>query len=325
MSDIVVLPRARHGRGYRGLPGLAPIELAGYTVPMLELLRVFIVVAERLHVTQAAAALNMAQSATSAAIRALEARLDVRLFSRVGRRIELTEAGRVLLPEARAVLARMAQAEAALDELAGLQRGHLRLFASQTVAGYWLPARLHRFRTAHPRISFDLAIGNTEQAARAVAAGEADLAFVEGEVEDPLLARIPVATDRLVLAVGAAHPWAGRDALPPSALLESSWVLRERGSGTRQALANALRGHGIDPEALTVAMELPSNEAVRAAVIAGAGATVISSLVAEQAIAAGALVEVPFPLPARPFVALLHGDRIRSRAAGALLEMARAS
>jgi DNA-binding transcriptional LysR family regulator len=291
---------------------------------VLELLRVFVAVAERLHVTQAAAALGMTQSAASAAIRTLEGRLDVRLFSRVGRHIELTEAGAVLLPEARAVLARMAQAEATLTELAGLARGHLRLFASQTIAGYWLPPRLHRFRAAHPRISFALAIGNTEQAAQAVVAGEADLGFVEGDVEDNLLARTPVATDRLVLVVGAGHPWAGRSELPSAALFDSPWVLRERGSGTRQALANALRARGLDPDALTVAMELPSNEAVRAAVIAGAGATVISSLVAAQAVAAGALREVPFTLPTRRFVALHHGDRGRGRAATALLEVARA-
>ena len=292
---------------------------------MLELLRVFVAVAERLHVTQAAAALNMTQSAASAAIRTLERRLAVRLFSRVGRHIELTEAGTVLLAEARAVLARMAQAEAALDELSGLQRGHLRLFASQTIAGYWLPARLHRFRTLHPRIGFTLAIGNTEQAAAAVAAGEADLGFVEGTVADKLLARVKVATDRMVLVVGAAHPWAGLRDLPDAELPRSAWVLRERGSGTRQALADALRGRGLDPDALPVAMELPSNEAVRAAVIAGAGATVLSSLVAANAIAAGSLAEVPFALPARPFVALHHGDRPRSAAAGALLAVARAA
>lgn len=292
---------------------------------MLELLRVFVAVAERLHVTQAAAALNMTQSAASAAIRSLEGRLEVRLFSRVGRHIELTEAGALLLTEARGVLARMAQAEAALHELSGLQRGHLRLFASQTIAGYWLPARLHRFRTLHPRIDFTLAIGNTEQAAAAVSAGEADLGFVEGEVEDALLARVPVAIDRMVLVVGADHPWAGRTGLADGELHGCPWVLRERGSGTRQALANALRERNLDPEALPVAMELPSNEAVRAAVIAGAGATVLSSLVAEQAIAAGTLVQVPFALPARPFVALLHGDRPRSAAAGALLALTRAA
>ncbi len=290
---------------------------------MLELLRVFVAVAERLHVTQAAAALNMTQSAASAAIRTLETRTGVVLFNRVGRHIELTEAGRVLLPEARAVLRRWAEAEAVLTDLSGLQRGHVRLFASQTIAGYWLPARLHRFQLAHPRIGFTLAIGNTAQAARAVAEGDADLALVEGPVDDNLLARIPIATDRLALVVAPGHPWAGRHDLRPAELVDHPWVLRERGSGTREALTTALRGHGIDPEALPVAMELPSNEAVRAAVIAGAGATVISRVVAAYPIGAGVLAEVPFALPARPFTALHHGDRHRSRAEMALLEVLR--
>ncbi len=290
---------------------------------MLELMRVFVAVAERLHVTQAAAALNMTQSAASAAIRTLEGRLDAVLFDRVGRHIELTEAGRVLLPEARAVLRRAEKAEAALGELATLARGHVRIYASQTIAGYWLPARLHRFHMLHPRVGFALAIGNTAQAARAVAEGAADIALVEGAVDDALLARIAVATDRLVLVVAPSHPWATRSDLAPAELAGSAWVLRERGSGTRQAFADALRGHGIDPETLSVAMELPSNEAVRAAVIAGAGATVISHVVAAYPIGAGALVSVPVPLPPRPFTALLHGDRHRARAVTALLAVLR--
>ncbi len=99
----------------------------------LDQLRVFVAVAEREHVTKAAKALNLTQSATSAAIAALEERHDVRLFDRVGRRIELTEAGRLFLPEARAVLARAEDAGIALAELAGLKRGRLRIVASQTV------------------------------------------------------------------------------------------------------------------------------------------------------------------------------------------------
>ena len=185
----------------------------------LDQLRIFVAVAERLHVTQAAAALNMTQSAASAAIAALENGVRTPLFDRIGRGIALTEAGRLLLPEAKAVLTRLAQAEQALDDLQGLRRGHLSLHASQTIAGYWLPPLMHRFRADWPKVTLSLVIGNTTQVARAVLEGEADLGFVEGDVviqgarmrqDDPFLARIPVATDRMVLVVGAGHPWAGR-------------------------------------------------------------------------------------------------------------------
>ncbi|RYD25157.1 MAG: LysR family transcriptional regulator, partial [Lysobacteraceae bacterium] len=108
----------------------------------LEQLRIFVGVAEREHMTRAAEALNVTQSAASAAIAALEARYGVPLFHRVGRSIELSEAGRMFLAEARAVLGRASGAELALAEYAGLERGTLRLVASQTIAGYWLPRQL---------------------------------------------------------------------------------------------------------------------------------------------------------------------------------------
>src|SRR6476620_2262002 len=126
----------------------------------LDQLRIFVAVAERLHVTRAAAALAITHSAASAAIAALEASLGMRLFDRVGRGIALTEADHALLPEARAVMARLAQAAQVLDDLQGLRRGHVALHASQTIAGYWLPPLMHRFRAAWPLVTLSLVIGN---------------------------------------------------------------------------------------------------------------------------------------------------------------------
>ncbi len=291
----------------------------------LDQLRLFVAVAERLHMTRAAEALNITQPAASSAIAALEASLDMRLFDRLGRGIALTEAGRQFLPEARAVLARLARAEQVLDDLRGLRRGHLSLWASHTIAGYWLPAMLHRFREAWPSVTLSLVIGNTTEVARAVLDGDADLGFVEGSVHDPLLVQIPVAADRLALVVGAEHPWATKRRIPAADLGSARWVLRERGSGTRQVFEDAMTGFGVDPAKLDVGMELPSNEAVRAAVEAGAGATVISALVAHAGVVAGSLVELPFAFPERRFLALRHGDRHHARAAAALLEVIRQS
>jgi DNA-binding transcriptional LysR family regulator len=134
----------------------------------LEQLRIFVAVAEREHVTRAAVDLNLTQSATSAAIAALEARYAIKLFNRIGRRIELTQAGRLFLVEARAVLARAATAEIVLDDIAGLKRGSLRLAASQTVGNYWLPPLMYRYRASYPGIALALTIGNTEKVADAV-------------------------------------------------------------------------------------------------------------------------------------------------------------
>lgn len=284
----------------------------------LEQLRIFVAVAEEEHVTRAAARLAITQSAASAALAALEGRHDVVLFHRVGRGIRLSEEGRVFLEEARAVLARAEAAQAVLDDLGTLARGRLTVQASQTIAGYWLPRHLVALRRRHLGLDIRLTIGNTAQVAAAVAAGEADLGFVEGAVEHPALDRVEVARDRLIVVVAPDHPWADGRPLDPADLAASPWVLRESGSGTRSEFERDLVGFGLDPAALPVALELPSNEAVRAAVEAGAGATALSASVAAGSLEAGLLCRAAIALPDRAFHLLRHRDRHRSRAAQAL-------
>lgn len=287
----------------------------------LEQLRIFAAVAECEHVTRAAEALRLTQSAVSSAIAALEERYGVALFDRVGRRIELNEAGRLFLGEARAVLARAAAAELALSELSGLTRGTLSVHASQTIASYWLSPRLVAFRAAYPQIEVKLAVGNTAQTAKAVIDGTAELGFVEGRVEDPSLQQSTIDQDRLTIVVGAKHPWAHKKRLTERDLVEGDWVLREPGSGTRSEFEAALGSSGVSPGALKITLELPTNEAVRAAVEAGAGVTAISELVVEAALRAGTLVKMAFPLPTRPFLVLHHRERYQSKAAQAFLSI----
>jgi DNA-binding transcriptional LysR family regulator len=289
------------------------------TCMTLEQLKVFVAVAEREHVTRAAEALNLAQSAASAAIAALEGRHGTKLFHRVGRRIELTEAGRVFLQEAKAVLARAEAAELALAELGDLKRGVLNLAASQTIAGYWLPRHLVSFRRDHPGIAIRLTVGNTSQAVRAVDEGLVEIGFVEGAVSHTDLVSQLVARDRMVIVVAPDHTWAQRSAIPPDELCATDWVLREPGSGTRFTLEQALLAQRISLDRLHVALELPSNEAVRAAVEAGMGATAISASVAAPSIEAGLLHLVGYTLPDREFRAVRHAERQGSRAARALL------
>lgn len=286
----------------------------------IEQLRIFVAVASTLHVTRAARDLGLTQSAASSAIAALEARYSIKLFHRVGRRVELTEAGQIFLAEARSVLARAAAAEQALDDLSGLARGSLRIHASQTIANYWLPPFLFRWRATYPGIALALSIGNTAQVAAAVLGGGADLGFVEGDVAEPALARETVAGDRLLLVVGASHSWAKTRKIRPRQLLDTDWVLREPGSGTRSEFEAALRRHDIAPQRLSVALELPSNELVRAAVEAGAGATVISELVASSSIRAGTLHQIELAFPRRAFHVLRHRERYRSKAQIALMQ-----
>jgi DNA-binding transcriptional LysR family regulator len=287
----------------------------------LDQLRVFVAVAERQHVTRAAEALNLAQSAASAAIASLETRHGIRLFHRVGRGIELTQAGRIFFDEARAVLARAEAAELTLAELGGLKRGTLAVQASQTIASYWLPRHLVAFRRTFPEIEIRLRVGNTAEAATAVREGAAELGFVEGAVDDPTLSSVTVARDQLQLVVGPDHDWTKIDRLDPDNLIQTEWVMREPGSGTRSVFEAALEGFGVAPRLLKVALELPSNEAVRAAVEAGMGATVISASVVASSLESGLLHRVQLDLPERTFQVLRHRERYHSLTAEALLKL----
>lgn len=284
----------------------------------LEQLRLFVAVAEREHVTAASRVLHVTQSAVSAAIAALEERHGVKLFHRVGRGISLTEAGRLFLPEARAVLARAAVARNVLEEVGGLKRGTLRLVASQTIAAYWLPPILVAFRQRYPDIEVDLAISNTLDAASRVRDGEAEMGIVEGVVDDPALAQWPLGEDHLtIIQSGPQFP----HTISRAWLCAAQWVMREQGSGTRAALEHYLAGLGIALQDITISLVLPSNEAVRTAIEAGAGIGALSSLVVAPSLQAGTLHAVPQTLSSRAFYGLRHKERYRSQAADALLEL----
>lgn len=289
----------------------------------LEQLRIFAAVAEREHVTRAAEALGLTQSAVSAAIHALESRYEIALFNRVGRRIELTQQGRLFLDQARAILRTAADAERSLLELRGLKRGAIDLHASQTIGAYWLPARLARFHSAHPNIDVRLSLGNTDHVAEAVTAGHAEIGLIEGMIEQPDLVAEQVDLDRLVVVAGPSHPFARLERLSPDQVAEAKWVLRERGSGTRSVFEHALIRLGLSPKALDIVLELPSNEAIRAVVEAGVGLTAISQVVVESALRSKSLIGLPFAPIERPFTLITHPARKTSYAANAFIEMLR--
>ncbi len=283
----------------------------------LDQLRIFIAVAEREHLTRAAEALRLTPSAVSAAIHALEARYGVNLFDRIGRRIELSQTGRLFLLEAKATQRSATLAERALIELGGLQRGTLTIQASQTIASYWLPPFLVGFKAAHPAIGVVLGEGNSSDVATAVLDGSADLGFAEGEIENPALTFVPLAHDRLVVVASPDHPLARLRKVPPRKLLEATWIMRETGSGTRSAFEAALRARGIDPAKLVATLELPTNEAVCMAVRFGAHLSVVSDLAARPHVDAGRLALISIDLGARAFSLVRHKRRYRTGASKA--------
>ncbi len=290
----------------------------------LEQLRIFVAVAERQHVTQAAHDLNLTQSATSAAITALECRYAVRLFDRIGRRIVLTEAGRLFLVEARAILERASDAEALLADLGDMRRGALALAASQTIGTYWIPRVLPRFASLCPGVGTSLTIGNTEFVAARVRDGLTAIGFVEGPVDDPAIIVEPLFEDRLRLVAAPGDPWLTGDGDMAARLAAARWIVRENGSGTRLALENALGHYGLSAADIHIDQVLPSNETVRTAVEAGAGITILSAMAVDTALKAGTLVSPDLRLEGRGFFALRHRERYHGKAAALFVDLVRA-
>ena len=285
----------------------------------LDQLRIFIEVAERRHVTRAAEALGMSQSAASAAIAALEASHQIKLFDRVGRGIQLTETGRIFLREAHAVLDRASMARSVLQDLAGFPAGPVAIAASQTIATYWLPRRLAAFHAANPHVRLNVVIRNTLEVESAVVEGEVNIGLVEGPTQHPALIREKIDHDQIVLVVASNQPPVPIIGSGRLDLRAINWVIREPGSGTRRGLEDLAIREGLSLDDLNIFLVLPSNEAVRETVEAGAGATIISRHVVASAIAAGKLREIPIELPQREYALVRHRDRHATLAQEALV------
>jgi DNA-binding transcriptional LysR family regulator len=289
----------------------------------LEQLRIFSVVADMQHITRAAEALHLSQSAVSASIASLEGRFGISLFHRVGRRVELNTAGAALLAEARELLSRAQHTEAVLADLAGLRRGRLAIHASLTIVSHWLPRYLVPFKQLYPGVEVLVDVANTARIARKVISGEAELGFVEGEISDPVLSCSRIGWDRFIVVAGADHPWTRLESVGLCQLLEGDWVLRERGSGTRSAFEAALQAGGVDVSALNVVQELPSNGATMESALRGNWVTATSEMLAAPLLSLGLLKRVPVILPARPFLLLRHKQRYFSRVAQAFVDLIR--
>ncbi|MFC0220110.1 DNA-binding transcriptional LysR family regulator [Pseudochelatococcus lubricantis] len=291
-----------------------------------EQLTIFVAVAEREHLTRAASALGLTPSAVSASIKTLESFYNVRLFERVGRGIELTRDGQTFLKEAKETLARVRAAELVLGDLGNLKRGHIDIHASQTIANYWLPQRLLRFRDVYPEIELSLTVGNTMTVTRAVVEGTAELGFIEGTIDEPAIAAQTIALDQLVVVVPSGCKLAPAGKLPVvDTIRELAWIMREPGSGTRSEFEAALQAFCIDVSELKVLLTLPSNEAVLKGILSSGAAAALSRAVVEPFIGNGTVTVLDIPLPSRKFTILKHKERRLSSAARRLSELFRNS
>ncbi|GHC41946.1 LysR family transcriptional regulator [Streptomyces cinnamoneus] len=267
-----------------------PSPLA-HRVPDLGSLELLLAVARLGSLGRAARELGITQPAASGRLRAMERLLGVALVERSPRGSRLTDAGVLVTDWARRIVEAAEAFDAGAQALRGRRDSRLRVAASMTIAEYLLPGWLIALRGERPDTAVSLLAGNSAAVAGRLLAGEADLGFVEGLDVPPGLDGAVVAHDRLVLVTAPGHPWARRRApLAASELAATPLILRERGSGTRQVLDTALASYGGPAEPL---LELASTTAAKAAVVSGAGPSVLSELAIGEELAARRLVEIP--------------------------------
>lgn len=253
----------------------------------LRQLEIFAAIDQEGSITRAARRIGLSQAATSQALAELENQLQRRLFDRHGRRIVGNAAGRDLLPAAIQVLDRVRDIEAG----AGRQPLHLTLYASLTVGNYMLPALVARFSRRHPQAHFHIAVGNTEHVVESLRRFESDAGWIEGLSRHPDLEAFPWREDRLVVVAAPRHPLAGCR-VSAAALSDARWVLREKGSGTREVFEDAIAGKF---ELRHVPLELGGIGAIKRAVMAGAGLGCMSRSAVEPELKARQLRLVTVP------------------------------
>ncbi|MEJ7723914.1 MAG: LysR family transcriptional regulator [Ilumatobacteraceae bacterium] len=290
-------------------------------------LELFLSVVEEGSISRAATACGVAQPSASARLHHLEHVLGLRLLERTPRGTVPTQEGLVVAEWARALLAAARDFSAGIDGLRQPSEGRLRLVASYTIAEYLLPRWLAAFHAKQPHMAVELVVANSTEVPRFVRDSQADLGFTESGAPPIGFRWQEVGRDELVLVVPASHRWSRVEKpVTPEDLAGEPLVVREPGSGTRDVFESALRMVFSGP-VVAPALELGSTAAVKAAVLGGAGPTVVSRLAIEHEVEEGQLVVVPtegLPL-GRTLCAVWGRDQPLSHAAHDLLVQIRTS
>lgn len=256
----------------------------------LRQLEVFLATAHFQNISKAADSLAMSQSAASSALKELEQQFDILLFDRVGKRLQLNEQGRLIRARAEALLEQAKEVEQALMQ--HKDAGPVKVGATLTVGNYMAVTVLSQLMKDHPDAEVSLGVANTQQIMQQVLNYDIDVGMIEGEIQHPELNIMPWRNDDLCLFCSPEHPLASKGALTDEDVLDHAWVLREAGSGTRQAFDRAM--HGILPQ-INIALELQHTEAIKRAVLSRLGLGCLSRITLEDDFERGTLVELPMP------------------------------
>jgi DNA-binding transcriptional LysR family regulator len=278
-------------------------------------LQVFHTVARLLSFTKAAETLHMTQPAVTFQIRQLEEHFNTRLFDRTHNRISLTEAGDRVFEYADRILSLYGEMDNAIRELTGDVSGVLIIGASTTIAEYVLPSILGEFKERNPGVNIRLNVSNSVGVVHMVENNTVDVGIVESPITNKNLAVEVCWHDKLVFICPPDHPLAKESAIPVTMLSDVPFVCREEGSGTRDFIFQHLASSNIQPQDVNISMEVGSPEAVKSAVEAGLGVSVVSQATVAKELELGTLVALPLEPPLeRPFSIVYQRQKFRLRA-----------
>lgn len=288
----------------------------------LQKLRMFVAAAQSRNFTRAAEQLDLTQPTVSQQIQTLERELGVSLFERLSRGIELTAAGRALLPHAEQMIALERIAEQAVRAAAGQSERTLLLGVGNTLATYALPDLLQRFNWEHPEFVVHIGTGNTEQLLAQVISGEFELALVGSPIVHTQLIIMPFLTTELVVIVSPDDPWARLKQINLEALNGRRMLLREEGSALQASVSELLNAQQIRPKQPIV---LGNLEAIKRSVEVGLGIALVPAMAVRREVAAGRLRQIHLAnVPTRRVYNVVHHrDRHITNAAQLFLDLLR--
>jgi DNA-binding transcriptional LysR family regulator len=275
----------------------------------LRQLEVFLATAHFQNISKAADKLAMSQSAASSALKELEQQFDILLFDRVGKRLQLNEQGRLIRSRAEALLEQAREVEFALMQ--HKDAGPVKVGATLTIGNYLAVNILGKLLAEQPDAEVSLTVANTEQVMNQVLNYDIDIGMIEGEVQHGDLEIIPWREDNLCVFCAPEHPLANKPEITDADLIEHAWVMREAGSGTRQAFDRAM--HGILPE-IKISLELQHTEAIKRAVSNGLGLGCLSRITLLDAFMRGDLVVLNPPKRdfSRTLYFIMHKKKFKS-------------
>lgn len=246
-------------------------------------LNVFVTAADTLNFTQTAKRLHLTQSSVSQHIKSLESQLDVNLFARKGRTLEMTDEGRVLLPMARELVDGSIRATERMESIKKEVHGHLIIGCNTATGKYILPTLLAGFSEEYPLVRFTCQVLPQDLTLKRLAEGEIHFAFTNASRVDAGTAEFQLCfQEPLVLIASPQHPWSARESIEAEELKDERFIMRETGSGTYSNVRAGLNELGMDIEKLDVLMEMGTSEAIALAVQQELGVGFVSKMIVDK-------------------------------------------